>query len=212
MDSASDALISIGAVAIVNDRVRPADSFETVVRQRTASSHGNILVHGIGAEAQLNGVDPRHAVQGFLEYVGAAPLLAFHAPFDRGFLARAASVWGELPFDNPWLDLAELAPALEPKARLRSLDEWLQHFAIPLVARHSAAADAFATALLAIRLAAPGQGARCRGAARIAATGPQCALAPLNRITIEPDQAPRRMRDDHGHFTLASLLVPTMGA
>jgi DNA polymerase-3 subunit epsilon len=152
MDSASDALISIGAVAIVNDRVRPADSFETVVRQGTASSHGNILVHGIGAEAQLNGADPRHAVQGFLEYIGAAPLVAFHAPFDRGFLARAVSVWGELPFDNPWLDLAELVPALEPKARLRSLDEWLQHFAIPVAARHSAAADAFATALLAIRL------------------------------------------------------------
>jgi DNA polymerase-3 subunit epsilon len=152
MDSASDALISIGAVAIVEDRIRPADSIELIVRQGSASAHGNILVHGIGAHAQLNGTDPRQAVQNFLEYVGAAPLLAFHAPFDRGFLARAVSVWGELPFDNPWLDLAELAPALVPKARIKSLDEWLQHFGIPLLTRHSAAADAFATALLTIRL------------------------------------------------------------
>jgi DNA polymerase III subunit epsilon len=56
------------------------------------------------------------------------------------------------PFDNPWLDLAELAPALDPKAGLKSLDEWLNRYDIRVSARHSAAADAFATALLAARL------------------------------------------------------------
>ena len=153
MDIASDELISIGAVAMREDgHVLPGDSIEIIVRQGTASSRENILVHGVGVEAQLNGVDPRKAIGMFLEYLSTAPLLAFHAPFDRGFLARVIKFYVNQPFDNPWLDLAELAPALYPTLNLRSLDEWLTRFGIPVSARHSAASDAFATALLASRL------------------------------------------------------------
>lgn len=152
LNVASDALISIGAVAMVGGRVRPGDSLEYVVRQSQTSSRENILVHGVGRAAQLAGVDPAQAVERFLDYVGRAPLIAFHAPFDRGFLARAIKAYVNTPFDNPWLDLAELAPAVDPKARLKSLDEWLRRYSIPVSARHSAAADAFATALLAARL------------------------------------------------------------
>ena len=119
MDVANDALISIGAVAIVDGRVVPGDSLEIIVRQATASSRENILVHGVGAQAQLNGTDPPHAVRAFMDYVGRAPMLAFHAPFDRAFLARVTKHYVNQPFDNPWLDLAELAPALEPKVNLQ---------------------------------------------------------------------------------------------
>jgi len=71
---------------------------------------------------------------------------------DRGFLARAVKVFVNQPFDNPWLDLAELAPAVDPEAKLKSLDEWLARYSISVSVRHSAAADAFATGLLATRL------------------------------------------------------------
>jgi DNA polymerase-3 subunit epsilon len=153
MDVARDRLIAIGAVAMRDDgRILPADSFEIVLKQETASSRENILVHGLGVQAQREGVDPRVALAAFLDFVGTAPLLAFHAPFDRGFLARVIKFCFNQPFDNPWLDVAELAPALHPKMNLRSLDEWLARFGIPIAARHSAAADAFATALLAARL------------------------------------------------------------
>lgn len=152
MDVVNDALISIGAVAIVDGRVVPGDSLEFIVRQATASSRENVLVHGVGAQAQLNGADPPQAVHAFMDYVGRAPMLAFHAPFDRAFLARVCKQYVNQPFDNPWLDLAELAPALEPKANLRSLDEWLAHYHISVAVRHSAASDAYATALLMTRL------------------------------------------------------------
>ncbi len=147
------ALISIGAVAMRSDgHVLPGESFEIVYRQDQASSRENILVHGIGVQAQHGGVAPEVATRAFLDFIGVSPLLAFHAPFDRGFLARAVKIFVNQPFDNPWLDLAELAPALDPKARLRSLDEWLARYEITVSARHSAAADAYATALLAARL------------------------------------------------------------
>lgn len=152
MDAATDELISIGGVAMFDGRVIPTDSIEIIVEKTTPSSRENILLHGIGAQAQLAGTDPHRAMRSFMDFVGQAPLVAFHARFDRGFLARAIKVYVNLPFDNPWLDLAELAPVLDSKARLKSLDEWLQRYQIPISARHNAAADAFATALLAARL------------------------------------------------------------
>lgn len=162
-DPTADGLISIGGVAMRADgRVLPAESFEIVYRQNIASARENILVHGIGVQAQREGADPSEATRAFLDFCGVSPIVAFHAPFDRGFLARAVKIFVNQPFDNPWLDLAELAPALDPKAGLKSLDEWLGRYGISVSARHSAAADAYATALLAARLLpeAQRQGAR----------------------------------------------------
>jgi DNA polymerase-3 subunit epsilon len=161
MDTARDTLIAVGAVALIGGHVVPADSLEIIFKQPEASARDNILVHGVGAHAQLNGVDPERAVHAFLDFVGQAPLLAFHAAFDRRFIARAVKAYVNQPFANPWLDIAELAPALD-HAGLKSLDEWLQRYSIPVSERHSAAADALSTALLAMRLlsAADRAGAR----------------------------------------------------
>ncbi len=156
LDPARDQLLSIGAVALVAQgasyRVQPADSFEVVVRPKSASHKDNILVHGIGRQAQLQATEPRQALMHFFDYVGTSPLLAFHAPFDRGFVLRAARRCSLKVPGNPWLDLAQLAPVLALKAGLKSLDEWLGHYGIAVTERHCAVADAYATALLALRL------------------------------------------------------------
>ncbi len=163
LDPMADCLISIGGVAMHADgHVLPGDSLEVVFRQPKASSRDNILVHGIGVAAQRDGSNPLQATRAFLDFVGTCPILAFHADFDRGFLARAIKIFVNEPFDNPWLDLAGLAPVLDPKAQAKALDDWLARYGIPVAARHSAAGDAFATALLAARLLpeARRQGAR----------------------------------------------------
>ena len=152
MDASVDELVSIGAVALIDGRVIAADSIEVIMKRPTGSSRENIVVHGIGVQAQLGGTDPRDALRTFMDFIGLAPMVAFHAPFDRTFLSRAIKFYINVPFDNPWLDLAELAPVLDTDAHAKSLDEWLQRYRIPVTARHSAAADAFATALLAARL------------------------------------------------------------
>ncbi len=154
LDQASDRLMSIGAVAVHGRRIVVGDSIELAIRQQSASARHNILVHGIGAEAQLSGLDPRQACEVFLDYVGRSPLVAFHAAFDRGFLLRAIKAFVNLPLDNAWIDLADLAPALHPGTGDRALDDWLARFSIPVEQRHNAVGDAFATAMLFVRLLA----------------------------------------------------------
>jgi len=160
LDPNSDRLISIGAIAVRGGLACLDDSFETVLRQDEASDDRNILVHGIGGSAQLQGRDPASGLIDFLGFAGRAPLVAFHADFDRILIERTAAAALRMKPDNAWLDLALLAPALFPdyERTARTLDDWLHRFGIQNHDRHDALADALATAqLLLVVLAAAGR-------------------------------------------------------
>lgn len=149
LDVARDRLLSIGAVAVRAGRVELADAFSRYLRQAQPSASENILVHGIGGQAQASGDDPSRVLEDFVAYAGQAPLVAFHAPFDRAMLERAARTQG-LRWRRQWLDVAELLRVLfaAHAKRCRSLDEWLRAFGIAHEARHDALGDALATAQL----------------------------------------------------------------
>ncbi len=150
LDLARDRLIAIGACAVENGRVVMADSFEIVLRQDRISAKDNILVHGIGGEAQREGVDPAESLVRFLDFLGKSPLVAFHVTFDQTMIRKAVKEYLGFEFKHPWLDLAYVMPGLMPEyaRRYRALDDWSGHFRIGNFARHSALADALATAQL----------------------------------------------------------------
>jgi DNA polymerase-3 subunit epsilon len=150
LDLARDRLIAIGACAVAGGRVRLGDSFEVVLRQDRASAKDNILVHGIGGQRQRAGIDPVEALLRFLEYLGKSPLVAYHVAFDQTMIRRAMKDHLGHRFDHPWVDLAYVMPGLMPEyaRKYRALDHWTRHFHIGNHARHSALADALATAQL----------------------------------------------------------------
>lgn len=181
LDPQHDRLLAIAALAVRLDgrrlALQPGDSFEVVLRQPAAAAvpdKANILVHGIGVGAQQQGRDPAEALQAFLHFVADAPLLAFHAGFDRVLITRALRDQLGQRLGHPWLDLAELAPALCPQVKASALDDWLAHFSITVAVRHQAAADTWATAELLQRLwplaLAQGCGADFQALARLAAS------------------------------------------
>lgn len=159
LDAARDRLLSIGAVGVARQRIAAGDCFDALLRQAEPSSAANILVHGIGGQAQAGGVEPRDALEAFFAFAAADPLAAFHADFDRTVLERAARRHA-IRSKGLWLDLARLLPVLFPGPRHadRSLDDWLSHFGLDHPARHDAAADAYVSAqLLQIALAQAAQ-------------------------------------------------------
>ena len=145
-----DSLISIGAVAVCEGVIDANDAFEVVLRQDQVSSHENILIHGIGGSAQREGVEPADALLAFLDYVGRAPLVAYHAEFDQAMIGRALREFLGKDLDLPWIDLAWVMPELfrELIDGQVVLDEWLQRFDIENILRHNAVSDAYATATL----------------------------------------------------------------
>jgi DNA polymerase-3 subunit epsilon len=152
LDAQRDRLLAIGAVALRGGRVEPAESFRAFLRQERPSEPANILVHGIGADAQLAGRPAAEALGAFRAFVGDGVPVAFHAAYDAELLRRALG----RAAPKRWLDLAQLAPALYPERKAcRALDDWLSAFGIAQQARHDALGDAFAAAqLLLVLLAA----------------------------------------------------------
>ncbi len=148
LNLSKDHLIAIGAVAVVNGKIDLNDSFEVVLQQHAVSSKANILIHGITGSVQVNGKQPIDALLDFLEFLGKAPLVAFHVTFDQTMLCRALRQYLGLQFKHDWLDLAYVAPGLHPEQRFHALDDWQTFFRIQNSARHNALADAVSTAQL----------------------------------------------------------------
>jgi len=150
LDLNRDRLIAIGAVVVEGGKVVLRESFEIVLRQDRVSTKDNILIHGIGGEAQREGVDPVAGLLDFLDFIGKLPLVAFHVTFDQTMIKRAIKEYLGFEFKHAWLDLAYVMPGLLPEyaRRYRALDDWSGYFDISNYARHSALADALATAQL----------------------------------------------------------------
>ena len=147
LDTRQDRLLSIGAVTVESLRLDTGASYETILRRDERSERENILIHGIGPQAQAAGEEPEEVLMRFLEFAGKETLVAFHATFDRTMLDRDLRETLGVRLPNAWIDLAQLAPALVPEARLprAGLDEWLVYFSLRAHARHRAVDDAMAT-------------------------------------------------------------------
>jgi len=146
----TDPLLSIGAVEIVAGQIRLGSGFEARLQQESATAHENILIHGLTHSQQLSGMDAREALLDFADFATGAAFVAFHAGFDRTALQVAMKKALGWAFEGRWLDAAVIAPLLFPelaKGR-RQLDDWLEALNIFNFARHSAVADAAATAQL----------------------------------------------------------------
>ena len=158
LDSSRDRLLAIAAIALKVDWQRkrlsvcPGDSFEVVLRQERVSATDNILLHGIGAQRQREGVPQREALQAFSEYTRQSPLLAFHAAFDRTMIERHARAQLTTPLLHRWLDIEHLCALTHQDARARNLDEWMAYFGIRCAVRHQAAADTMAECELLLRI------------------------------------------------------------
>jgi DNA polymerase III subunit epsilon len=145
LNMARDRLLSVGAVAVHGGRIDLSQSFHAFVQQEVASAPENILIHGIGGDAQRQGRPLVQVIEGLAGFIGEALPVGFHAPFDAAILRRHG-----LRLRGDWLDLARVAPALFP-GRAQStgaLEDWLGAFDIPVHARHDALGDAFSTAQL----------------------------------------------------------------
>lgn len=158
LDMHRDRLLAMAAIGVRVDwaarriDVQLADSFEVVLRQEQASSRDNILLHGIGVQSQLAGIEPVAALRAFADFVGSDPLLAFHSAFDQTLIGRHCREHLGQALPNPWVDIEHLCAVTHEQVQARSLDEWMAHFSIQCPRRHQAAADTLAECELLLRI------------------------------------------------------------
>jgi DNA polymerase-3 subunit epsilon len=149
-----DQVLSIGAVAIEDGAIDFAQQFERTLHRPTQKINPSVLIHGLGPSALAAGCDPAEALLDLLDFIGDSPVLAFHAPFDQRMLARALKESLGYRLQSHFIDVAEMAPMLNPDTVVREagLDDWVARFGLQVEERHHASADAQVTAELALIL------------------------------------------------------------
>lgn len=149
-----DQVLSIGAVVIEDGAIDFSQQFERTLHRHDHKLAPSVLIHGLAPSAIAAGCDPALALLDLLDFIGDSPLLAFHAGFDQRMLSRALKDSLGYKFQHPFMDVAELAPLLNPDVVMRDagLDDWVAHFNLLVEERHNASADALVTAELALIL------------------------------------------------------------
>lgn len=152
LDIINDRILSIGAIFIVNNNIDVADSFEIYLKQEAFKAE-TVEIHGILKEGKLTKINEAEAIENFIEFIGNSVLVAHHTAFDIEMINSALKRM-ELPkLKNKTIDTGILYKKLEGKKDSHfNLDVLCEEFNIPKHDRHTAAGDAFITALLFLKI------------------------------------------------------------
>lgn len=157
LDPRTDEIISFGAIAIENGRLRFDATASGLLRPSQAVGEASIPVHGLrdvdlsSAPTLVDGIDP------LLEAIAGRALVVHSAAIDRPFLKRALRAKG-LRLRNPFVD-TELLGRLwlhERDGRLRrriSLGDLASELRLPAERPHDSLGDALTTGQIFIALA-----------------------------------------------------------
>lgn len=147
-----DRILSIGAVGIKANTIDVSDGFEVYLKQKTFNPE-TVKIHGLLKNETEDCIPEGVAVKRLLKYLGNSVLVAHHAGFDLKMINRALSRQGLPDLKNKVLDTGRLyrrtliASNLIQKKKNYSLDELAETFNLDIKDRHTAAGDAFITAM-----------------------------------------------------------------
>tara|TARA_R110002073_G_scaffold72537_1_gene177797 strand:- start:840197 stop:840862 length:666 start_codon:yes stop_codon:yes gene_type:complete len=151
-DTNVDRVLSIGAIEIYNNQIDIASAFEVYLKQKHFNSK-TVEIHGIIKNERFETLDEKEAIEQFLRYIGNAILVAHHANFDITMLNKILERNGLPKLKNKVLDTVKLYKATRIKSNLirqgnYSLDEIADTYMLDVSDRHTAAGDAFITAII----------------------------------------------------------------
>jgi len=153
LSPASDEIVQIAAVRIVNGRRVEGEVFDMLVDPGRAIPPGSTDVHGITDQMVKGAPGVHEAARRFHDFARGAVLVAHNAPFDLEFLRRTESATG-LAFDHPVLDTVLISAVVYGQLDEHTLDALAARLGIviPESARHTALGDTIATAEALLKL------------------------------------------------------------
>ncbi|WP_378944485.1 exonuclease domain-containing protein [Paracoccus sp. R86501] len=141
-----DVIVQIAGLRLARGRLT-GERFETLVNPGRPIPPSSTAIHGITDAMVRDAPDLTAALTAFRHFCGDDVLVALNAPFDMGFLRRAAGQTGA-HFDNRVLDTVLLSAMVWGQSEEHSLDALTARLGItiPPQDRHTAMGDTAATA------------------------------------------------------------------
>jgi DNA polymerase-3 subunit epsilon len=146
-----DEILQIGAVRIVNGKLRRQESFEQLIDPRRPIPAHTIPIHGIQPEMVQGKPTIDTVLPAFHAFAQDTVLVAHNAAFDMRFLQIKQRQAG-VRFDQPVLDTLLLSALVHPNQTSHRLEAVAERFGVPVTARHTALGDAMVTAEILVRM------------------------------------------------------------
>jgi len=147
-----DVILSFGAVAVVNNSILIGDSFEVLLLQYKFL-HDNDMSNEFIIESKQPKMGEREAVEAFIEYIGNAILVGHRIHFDVEMINAALEKLDCGRLKNEALDIEIMhRKLLDITDKQFSVDELCKIYNVKRSERYSAAEDAYAIALLFLKL------------------------------------------------------------
>lgn len=153
----TDRILSIGAVEVKDGRIHLKNSFEVFLQQEKFNPE-SVQIHGIIKHHKYKKITEKQAVEQFLVYVKDAVLVGHHVGYDIKMLNAALERNAIPPLENKYIDTnylfkkTKIINILLQNDHNYSLDDVCLDLNITPYDRHSAAGDAFLTALAFLKL------------------------------------------------------------
>jgi len=153
LDYRTDRILSIGAVAIENNKVIVGDFMEVFLQQDIFKAE-SVPIHGILREGKEEKIVEAEAIIRFLEFIKDAILVGHHVDFDIEIINQGLARLEVGKLKNQAMDTDVMYQKLKylPQEQHSSLDELCDIYKIRKSDRHTASGDAFITALLFLKL------------------------------------------------------------
>jgi len=146
-----DEIIQIGAVRLVNGKLRRSESFDQLVDPGREIPAATIPIHGIEPSMVAGKPTIDTVLPVFHAYVHDTVLVAHNAAFDMRFLQTKEGALG-LRFDQPVLDTLLLSAVVHPNQESHTLEAIAERLGVPVIGRHTALGDAIVTAEVFLKL------------------------------------------------------------
>ncbi|WP_062054714.1 3'-5' exonuclease [Aquimarina longa] len=159
-DYTEDRILSIGGITIINKSIDVSDQLEVYLEQDVFKEQ-TVPIHGIRRDNNFGKISERMALELFINYIGDAILVAHYAEFDRKMIDKALKRNGLGVLKNAFLDTSILYKKTKHLVYYNdyqniqySLDDLCMDLKISKSDRHTAAGDAFITAMAFLKILA----------------------------------------------------------
>nr|WP_204669742.1 exonuclease domain-containing protein [Gracilibacillus alcaliphilus] len=143
-----DRILSIGAVKMTGAEIHWEQLFYKTVYNALPPSEDITELTGLTAWELTQASPLLDVLRDFYRFVRNDPLVAHHSSHEKQFMQHASWHVTRKNFQHRIMDTNVLTKAVTPNLSHISLDDWCQHYQIPVKRRHHALYDAAATASL----------------------------------------------------------------
>jgi len=150
-------ILSIGAVRLRGNKIFAGSSLELFLKPNGVISANSIKVHHLRHIDLQHGLDPYDAIECFLKFIGARPLVGYFLKFDIAMIEKYLRPWLGIGLPNRRIEISGLyhqyVSARHPERAIDlRFDSLLRDLDLPLLGTHDALSDALMTAMVYVKL------------------------------------------------------------